>query len=86
MATINISLPDTLRSYVEQRVSKDGYSTASEYFRELVRRDQQRQADERLENLLLKSLNGKPAEPFTKADVEQVRKAVSARVKATRKA
>lgn len=86
MATINISLPDTLRSYVEERVTQDGYSTASEYFRELVRRDQQRQADERLEVMLLKSLNGKPAKPFTKADVEEVRKAVSSRIKGQRKA
>lgn len=34
MATMNISLPDSLKSYVDSRVSKDGYGTASEYFRE----------------------------------------------------
>ena len=86
MATINISLPDTLRTYVEERVTQDGYSTASEYFRELVRHDQRRQADERLEALLLKSLNGKPAKPFSKSDIEEVRRAVSTRLSGKRKA
>jgi antitoxin ParD1/3/4 len=63
MATMNISLPDPLRAFVEDRVSEGGYSTASEYFRELVRADQQHRAEERLEQLLLEGLNsGEPIE------------------------
>ena len=37
MATMNISLPDKLKSYVDNRVERDGYGTVSEYFRELIR-------------------------------------------------
>ncbi len=48
MATMNISLPDKLKSYVDNRVAKDGYGTASEYFRELIRQDQQRREQEQL--------------------------------------
>lgn len=80
MATMNISLPDTLRTFVEERISQDGYSTASEYFRELVRRDQRREAEERLEGLLLSALDSKPAKPLTKADMDEVRKVVRQRV------
>ena len=40
---MNISLPDTMRSFVEEQVSARGYGTSSEYVRELIRRDQDRQ-------------------------------------------
>lgn len=85
MATMNISLPDTLRTFVEERVTKDGYSTASEYFRELVRRDQDRKLEEKVEALLLKGLDSKGSKPLTKADLEEVRKAVHARLAETKR-
>lgn len=42
MATMNISLPDALREFVDEQVTRDGYATSSEYLRELIRRDQGR--------------------------------------------
>lgn len=39
---MNISLPDSLKSFVEQKVAEGGYSTTSEYVRELLRREQDR--------------------------------------------
>ena len=56
MATMNISLPDKLKSYVDNRVAKDGYGTASEYFRELIRQDQQRREQEQLKRAQLEKL------------------------------
>ena len=50
MSTMNISLPETLKSFVDEQVSLRGYSTSSEYVRELIRKDQDRQ---RLRRLLL---------------------------------
>lgn len=44
MATMNISLPDTLRDFVDRQVAEHGYGTSSEYVRELLRREQKRQA------------------------------------------
>jgi len=41
VGTMNISLPDELRDFVEEQV-KRGYGTSSEYVRELIRRDQDR--------------------------------------------
>jgi hypothetical protein len=38
MATMNISLPDDLRDFVEQQVREKSYSSSSEYLRELIRR------------------------------------------------
>ncbi len=50
MSTMNVSLPDSLKDFVDEQVSRRGYSTSSEYVRELIRRDQSRQ---RLRVLLL---------------------------------
>lgn len=50
MSTMNISLPEALKSFVDDQVRTRGYSTSSEYVRELIRRDQDRQ---RLRGLLL---------------------------------
>ena len=63
MATLNISLPESMRSFVDEKVAKGDYSTASEYIRQLVREDQKRAADGRLESLLLEGLDsGEPLE------------------------
>ena len=50
MSTMNISLPEALKSFVDDQVNARGYSTSSEYVRELIRKDQDRQ---RLRGLLL---------------------------------
>lgn len=42
MATMNISLPEALKDFVEAQVSLRHYSTSSEYVRKLIRRDQER--------------------------------------------
>ena len=47
---MNVSLPEALKDFVEDQVSARGYSTSSEYVRELIRKDQDRQ---RLRGLLL---------------------------------
>jgi len=61
MTSLNISLPQPLKNFVEERVKEGGYSTPSEYVRELLREDQKRRAEEKLEALLLEGLNsGKP--------------------------
>jgi len=40
MTTMNISLPDSLKAYVDTLVQTEGYGTSSEYMRELIRQDQ----------------------------------------------
>ncbi len=41
MAQMNVSIPDKLKSWAEQRVAEGRYSSASDYIRDLVRRDQE---------------------------------------------
>ena len=42
MATMNVSLPDGLKHFVESQVGERGYGTSSEFIRELIRREQAR--------------------------------------------
>ena len=56
MSTMNISLPETLKAFVDNQVTEGGYSTSSEYVRELIRRDQDRQ---HLKGLLLDGARSK---------------------------
>ncbi|MGF6175100.1 type II toxin-antitoxin system ParD family antitoxin [Ensifer sp. 4252] len=64
MSTMNISLPDYLKSFVDEQVAGRGYGTSSEYIRELIRRDQDRLT---LRRLLLDGASSDQAEP---ADAE----------------
>jgi antitoxin ParD1/3/4 len=57
MSTMNISLPDSLKAFVDEQVSQRGYGTSSEYVRELIRRDQDRL---QLRNLLLAGASSAP--------------------------
>jgi antitoxin ParD1/3/4 len=50
MSTMNVSLPNELKSFVDERVDHGGFGSTSEYVRHLIRRDQER---ERLRKLLL---------------------------------
>lgn len=44
MATMNVSLPDPMKKWAENQAVKDTYSNASDYVRDLIRRDQRRSA------------------------------------------
>ena len=50
MSTMNISLPETLKAFVDDQVGARGYGSSSEYVRELIRKEQDRQS---LRSLLL---------------------------------
>ncbi len=56
MTTLNFSLPEELKSWVESQVVAGGYGNTSEYIRELIRLDRKRKAEERLEALLLQGI------------------------------
>ncbi|MDP2882313.1 MAG: type II toxin-antitoxin system ParD family antitoxin [Azonexus sp.] len=58
MSTMNISLPDSLKTFVDEQVSQRGYGTSSEYVRELIRKDQDRL---QLRGLLLAGAASAPA-------------------------
>ena len=55
MTSLNISLPDPLKAYVEERVASGDFGTPSEFIRNLIRQDKE-QWRSRLEAELLDAL------------------------------
>lgn len=78
MTTMDISLPDSLKAYVDDQVREGGYGTSSEYLCELIRRDQDRS---RMRALLLEGLRSAPAGPADAACFDALRRHVVGRRK-----
>ena len=79
MSTMNISLPETLKSFVDEQVSQRGYSTSSENVRELIRKDQDRL---NLRGLLLAGAASEPTAPVAEAYFDRLRDRVRKPAKA----
>jgi antitoxin ParD1/3/4 len=70
MSTMNISLPDTLKTFVDEQVANRGYGTSSEYMRALIRRDQDR---EHLRGLLLEGASSEATAPIDDSYLDSLR-------------
>jgi len=82
MTSMNISVPESMKEFIEDEVSSGGYGTASEYVRELVRDAKKQKEEERIEKLLLEALESGPASPMTKKDWEAIKQRGLERIQA----
>jgi antitoxin ParD1/3/4 len=73
MATMNVSLPDEMKAFVEAQAAKEGFGTTSEYLRSMIRDVQKRLAKQALEAKLLEGLQG-PAVEMTREDWDEIRR------------
>jgi antitoxin ParD1/3/4 len=60
-ATMNISLPEVMKGFIDTQLKAGGYGSASEYVRELIRKDQIAKAEAQLRDMLLEGINSGPA-------------------------
>ena len=81
MQSMNISLPDPMKEFVDGQISTGRYSSVSEYMRELIREDEKRKAQGQLETLLLDGLRGEVT-PLTADDLQVIRQEAIAKLKA----
>ena len=72
---MNISLPETLKAFVDEQVVGRGYGTSSEYVRELIRRDRDRQA---LRMMLLEGAASAPGAPVDQGYFDLLRDRIAA--------
>jgi antitoxin ParD1/3/4 len=73
MQTLNISLPDQIKAFVDAQVGSGRYGSASEYVLDLIRDDEKRKAQEKLETMLMEGIqSGEPTE-LTRQDWVDVR-------------
>ena len=82
MSTMNISLPDSLKAFVDEQVSLRGYGTSSEYVRELIRRDQDRL---QMRQLMLAGAASVPTAPVSDAYFDGLRERVRSAGRTRRK-
>jgi antitoxin ParD1/3/4 len=84
MESMNISLPDPLKQFVDAQISTGRYSSASEYIRELIRFDEKRKAEEQLAAMLLAGL-ATPEVALTEADWKAIRAEALSKVEARKR-
>ena len=70
--SMNVSLPKEQKSFVDKRVATGGFGSASDYVRELIRRDQRELQREEVEQRLLAALES-PKSEMTKDDWKELR-------------
>jgi antitoxin ParD1/3/4 len=76
MATMNISLPDPMKEFVEAQAAQEGYGSVSEYLRAVIRDIQKRKAKQEVEAKLREALLSGPAEPMTREDWDTLERRV----------
>lgn len=65
MATMNVSLPDPMKAWVERQAESGRYGNASDYIRDLIRKDQERiAAFDQLQAAITRGIESGPPEPF----------------------
>lgn len=80
MVTMNISLPDTMKTFIDRRIAEAGYNTASEYVHDLVRLDQERLDQKKLEAVLVERLEGDDWEEMSPNDWSSMREELQTRL------
>lgn len=80
MASLHVSLSDEMRTYIDRQVQSGAYHNHSEYVRDLIRRDQERKARERVDLLLAEGLGSGEPTTMTERDWQELRQLVRARV------
>ena len=80
MTSLNISLPESMRAWIDEQIAKGGYGTASEFVRQLIREAQKREAEARLEALLLEGLESGPPIEVTPEYFRNLRERVAERL------
>jgi len=80
-ATINISIPDSMKAEVEEVIATEGYGNTSEFFRDLVRDYLKKRQEQKLEALLLEAVENGNFTPLTKADFEEIKERGLTRLK-----
>ncbi|HET9049090.1 MAG TPA: type II toxin-antitoxin system ParD family antitoxin [Chiayiivirga sp.] len=74
MATMNISLPEPLKQFVDEEVREGGFAGTSDYVRDLIRQRQRAKSAEFQRQLIAEGLASGSAGEMTAETVEQIRK------------
>jgi antitoxin ParD1/3/4 len=79
VATMNVSLPDPLKQFVDEEVREGGFASTSDYMRDLIRQRQRQKAAEFLRRLIAEGM-ATPSTPVTGETFAQMRKELRERL------
>ena len=71
MATLNVSMPDELRAFIESRINTGEYQSASDYLRDLIRHDH-----EEIDRLLMEGVESGKAAPLDMSALQKKARAL----------
>ncbi len=84
-ANLNISLPPSLKDWVQEQIDRGGYVNASEYIRQLIREERRRQGRMHIEKKLQEAIESGGPSPVNAATWKESEKRVQKRINAARK-
>ena len=79
MDTMNVALPENMKQFAREQVAGGGYSSVSEYVRDLIRTDQKDKVRAALETEVLKGLRSGDSTPMTEQDWKDIREQIRRR-------
>ena len=79
METMNIALPQAMKEFVQDQAEQGGYSSVSEYVRDLIRTDQSEKVRQALETEILKGIDSGASTPMSADDWAEIRAEVAKR-------
>ena len=73
MSSLTITLPESMKAFIEEQAARDGYDSPDAYIRALVREAQADIGDEEVETKLIEAFESGPATPMTAEDWDAIR-------------
>lgn len=76
MERITITITEEMKGYIDSQINGGQYGNVSEYFRDLIRHQQETKAKELLEELLLEGIRSGESQPWTQETLKNLKAAV----------
>ena len=80
-ATMNISLPGSLKGYIKKRMEEEHYDSASDYIRAVIREERKRREEKKLEQKLLEGINSDPGVEYGTKEWDAFWEGILARIR-----
>jgi antitoxin ParD1/3/4 len=80
-ATMNISLPGSLKGYIKERMEEEHYDNASDYIRAIIREERRRREEKKLEQMLLEGINSGPGVEYGTKEWDAFWEGIYARIR-----
>ncbi len=78
---MNVSLPESLKDYIKERMEEDHYDNVSDYIRAIIREERKRREEKKLEQMLLEGINSGPGVEYGTKEWDTFWEGIFARIR-----